>query len=80
MHHLKVTVRKYLHSHNHHAMIHKNQHDINSYFMKSTSAHFILFQYLNSFKKFMYYAVLTSLLLISNVQETFPNPYSSSKD
>lgn len=26
--------------------------------MKSTSAHFILFQYLNSFKKFLYYAVL----------------------
>lgn len=29
MHHLKVTVCKYLHSHNHHAMIHKNQYDMN---------------------------------------------------
>lgn len=29
MHHLKVTVHKYLHSHNHHAMIHKNQYDMN---------------------------------------------------
>jgi len=50
-HHLKVTVCKYLHSRNHHAMIHKDQYDMNSYFMKRTSAHSILFQYLNTFKK-----------------------------
>lgn len=51
MHHLKVTVCKYLHSRNRHAMIHKDQYDMNKITLWKALLHIILFQYFNSFKK-----------------------------
>lgn len=78
MHHLRVTVCKYLQSHNHYAMIHQDQYDMNSYLMKSTLCTFCS-SILLALKKFMCYAVL---YLASYIKWTitFPNPYFSSKD
>lgn len=59
MHHLKVTVCKYLHSHNHHAMTHKGQYDMNKVMLWKALLH-ILFcsSILKALKKFMCYTVL----------------------
>lgn len=59
MHHFKVTVCKYLHSHNHHAIIHKDQYDMNKVILRKALLH-ILFcsSILIALKKFICYAVL----------------------
>lgn len=54
MHHLEVTVCKYLRSHNQHAMIHKDQYDMNKVILWKALLH-ILFcsSILIALKKFM---------------------------